>query len=164
MIGGLSYLDSEFTDYQNASPLPGGLPQDLTGASAHRSPKWQYSLVNDWSDHLDAFGGSEYFLRGELQYVGEQNVAGATNGNPQGIQEGYGLLNARVGLRSDDDKWEVSFWGKNLSDKGYCMAIFNQPFGAQLGGINVPLFGNTGPQRCVSGAPLTYGVELKFRH
>lgn len=161
-IGGLSYLDSEFTDYTNASPLPGGTVQVLTGKSAHFAPKWQYSLVSDWSDGIEAFGGSEYFLRGEVQNVGTQNIGGNTNQNPQSIQESYTLLNARIGLRADDDRWELSLWGKNLGEKGYCMTIFEQPFAAQLGGVNAAA--NTSPQRCAVGAPLTYGVELKFRH
>ncbi|MCF6275506.1 MAG: TonB-dependent receptor, partial [Robiginitomaculum sp.] len=162
MIGGLSYLDSEFTDYQNASPLPGGALQDLTGTRAHFAPKWQYSLVADWSDGIEAFGGSEYFLRGEVQNVGTQNIGAGTNQNPQSIQDGYSLLNARVGLRSDDDSWELSLWGKNLGDTGYCMTIFDQPFSAQLGGLD-PV-ANTQPQRCAVGTPLTFGMELKFRH
>ncbi len=162
VIGGLSYLDSEFTDYQNASPLPGGLPQDLTGTRAHFAPEWQYSAVADWSDELEAFGGTEYFLRGEYQYVGTQNIGAGTNQNPQSIQKGYGLINARVGLRSDDDQWEFSIWGKNLGDKGYCMTIFDQPFSSQLGGLD-PV-ANTQPQRCAVGNPLTYGAELKVRY
>jgi iron complex outermembrane receptor protein len=161
-VGGLSYLDSEFTDYRNASPLPGGPVQDVTGTRAHFSPKWQYSLVSDWSDSLKAFGGTEYFLRGEVQNVGTQNVGAQTNQNPQSIQDSYSLFNARIGLRADDDRWEVSLWGKNLGDKGYCMTIFDQPFSSQLGGLD-PV-ANTQPQRCAVGAPLTWGVELKFRH
>ena len=161
-IGGMSYLDSEFTDYRGASPLPGGAAQDLTGTPAHFAPKWQYSLVADWTDNLQAFGGSEYFLRGEVQNVGTQNIGAGTNQNPQTIQDGYSLLNARVGLRSDDDQWEFSLWGKNLGDKGYCMTIFDQPFAAQLGGVD-PV-ANTNPQRCAVGNPLTFGMELKFRH
>jgi iron complex outermembrane receptor protein len=161
-IGGLSYLDSQFTDYRNASPLPGGPVQDLTGTRAHFSPKWQYSLVGDWTDHMDALGGSEYFLRGEFQYIGTQNIGAQTNQNPQSIQNGYGLFNASIGLRADDNRWEFSIWGKNLTDKGYCMTIFDQPFAAQLGGLD-PI-ANTQPQRCAVGTPATYGARLKFRH
>lgn len=161
-MGGMSYLDSEFTDYTNASPLPGGAPQDLTGERNHFSPKFQGSLVADWTDEINAFGGSLYFLRGEVQTVGEQNIGGNTNLNPQTEQDSYSLLNARVGLRADDDRWEFNVWGKNLSDKGYCMVLFDQPFSQQLGGID-PV-ANTAPQRCTVGAPLTFGVELKFRH
>ena len=117
-------------------------------------------MVGDWSDSLEAFGGAEYFLRGELQHIGTQNVGGQTNQNPQSIQEGYSLLNARLGLRFDDARWEVALWGKNLGDKGYCMTIFDQPIAGPFGGVaNLQT-----PQRCAVGAPQTYGVELKFRH
>lgn len=160
--GGLSYLDSEFQDYRNASPLPGGPVQDLTGQSAHFSPEWQGSLVADWRDSIALFGGSEYFLRGETQYVGDQNIGGNTNQNPQSIQDAYQLFNARVGLRSEDDRWEVALWGKNLTDEGYCMTIFEQPFAQQLGGVN-PV-ANTSPQRCVVGNPQTWGIQLKLRN
>ncbi len=159
-IGGASYLDSEFTDYRNASPLPGGPVQDLTGQRNHFAPKFQGSLVADWSDNLEAFGGSMYFLRGEVQHTGSQNIGANTNQSNQTVQESYSLLNARVGIRADDDRWEFNVWGKNLSDKGYCLTIFEQPFASQLNGVR----NLTSPQRCAVGAPLTYGVELKFRH
>lgn len=159
--GGLSYLDSEFLDYRNASPLPGGPIQDLTGERAHFSPDWQGSLVADWSDSFSALAGTEYFIRGETQYVGEQNVGGNTNLNPQSNQDAYQLFNARVGLRAQDDRWEVNLWGKNLSDEGYCQIAFDQPFGASLGGLDVAR--NETVQRCTIGNPLTWGVQLKVR-
>ncbi|MCR9080206.1 MAG: TonB-dependent receptor [Henriciella sp.] len=160
--GGLSYLDSEFQDYRNASPLPGGPVQDLTGQRAHFAPEWQGSLVADWTDAFTPISGTEYFLRGETQYVGDQNIGGNTNQNPQSFQEGYQLFNARIGLRADDERWEVNLFGKNLGDEGYCLTIFDQPFGGQLGGVN-PV-ANTIPQRCAVGAPQTWGVQLKLRN
>ena len=163
IIGALSYLDSEFIDYQNASPLPGGPVQNLSGRRAHFSPEWQYSLVGDWHDTFSLADSAEYFLRGEMQHIGEQNVGGNTNQNPQSIQDPYTLFNARIGLRDDDNRWQITLWGKNLSGKGYCTVIFDQPFGTQLGGLNVAA--NTLPQRCaVGGSPKTYGVEVTFRH
>src|SRR5690606_13659625 len=68
---GVSYLDSEFDSFPNATALPAivaqtqavnrqrtaaGMPplpvpgQDLTGECAHFSPKWQLSLAAEWSD------------------------------------------------------------------------------------------------------------------
>ncbi len=155
---GLSFLDSEFLDYQNASPLPGGPVQDLTGGEAHFSPDVQGSMVVDWSDGIGA--NKEYFIRGEMQYIGEQNVGANTNNNSQTIQDAYALFNARVGLAADDDKWRLTVWGKNLTEEGYCTSIFNQPFGGQLGGTS----NLQTPQRCVVGAPRTYGVELRVRY
>ena len=161
VIGGFSYLDSEFLDYRNASPLPGGAPQDLTGQRAHFAPKTQYSLVGDWSDDTSLFGGSQYYIRGELQNTGEQNVGANTNRNPQTNIDAYTLLNARAGFRSADDTWEVGVWGKNVADEGYCMTIFAQPFASQLNGVNAAAA--TQPQRCVTGTPRTWGVDFKYR-
>ncbi|MEM6652100.1 MAG: TonB-dependent receptor [Pseudomonadota bacterium] len=153
---GLSFLDSEFLDYQNASGLPGGPVQDLTGGEAHFSPDVQGSLVADWSDSL-GLNEVDYFLRGEVQYIGEQNVGATTNNSPQTIQDAYTLVNARIGLAASDNNWRLTLWGKNLTEEGYCTSIFNQPFGGPLGGTaNLQT-----PQRCVVGAPRTYGVELK---
>ncbi|MEM9180396.1 MAG: TonB-dependent receptor [Pseudomonadota bacterium] len=153
---GLSFLDSEFLDYQNASGLPGGPVQDLTGGEAHFSPDVQGSLVVDWSDSL-GYRDLDYFVRGEMQYIGEQNVGATTNNNPQSIQDAYTLVNARLGLAASDNNWRLTLWGKNLTEEGYCTSIFNQPFAGPLGGTaNLQT-----PQRCVVGAPRTYGVELK---
>lgn len=159
--GGVSYLDSEFQDFQNASGLPGGPPQDLTGQSAHFSPEWQGSLVADWSDSLPNWNGTEYFLRGETQYMGEHNAGGNINQNPQTVQDAYQLYNARVGLRALDSTWEINVFGRNLSDEGYCRTLFAQPFGGQLGATNNAA--NTTAIRCAVGDPLTWGVQLKLR-
>ncbi len=157
--GGLSFLDSEFLDYRNASPLPGGPVQDLTGGSAHYSPDVQGSLVVDWTDQL-AGTNFEYFVRGESQFIGEQNLGANTNNNPQSIQDAYSLFNARMGIASLDGDWRLTVWGKNLTEEGYCTAMFDQPFGGSLNGTtNLQT-----PQRCVVGAPRTYGVELSLRY
>ncbi len=159
--GGVSYLDSEFQEYDGASPLPGGEPQDLAGASNHFSPEWQGSLVIDWTDSLGVLNGAEYFLRGETQYMGEHNAGTSTNQNPQTIQDAYQLYNARVGLRAADRTWEATFFGRNLTDEGYCVNFIDQPFGGPLGAVD-PV-ANTTAQRCVVGDPLTWGVQLTLR-
>ncbi|MEO1304860.1 MAG: TonB-dependent receptor, partial [Pseudomonadota bacterium] len=104
---GLSFLDSEFLDYQNASGLPGGPVQDLTGGEAHFSPNVQGSLVVDWSDGL-GFNDWDYFLRAEMQYIGEQNVGATTNNSPQTVQDAYSLVNARIGLAASDNNWRLT--------------------------------------------------------
>ncbi|MEM1176267.1 MAG: TonB-dependent receptor [Pseudomonadota bacterium] len=155
VMSGLSYLDSEFLDYQNASPLPGGPVQDLTGGEAHFSPDVQGSLVIDWKDSLGS-RDLEYFLRGEMQHIGDQNLGANTNNNPQSIQSAYSILNARMGLAAENGNWRLTLWGKNLTEEEYCTAIFDQPFGGQLNGTS----NLQTPQRCVVGLPRTYGLEL----
>ena len=177
---GVGVLDSEFQDFKQASALPGTpitlvdgvprqLPQDLTGTSNHFSPELQLSFVSQWSD---TFANSDlgWFVRGEWQYVDEQNVGANTNNNAQSIQDAYDLFNARLGIQGADNSWELALWGRNLGDEGYCQTIFDQPLALarnDVTGTGPAVFTNpdTGSslQRCVVGAPQTWGVEAAFR-
>jgi iron complex outermembrane receptor protein len=102
-----------------------------------------------------------WFVRGEYQFIDDQNVGAETNGNPQSIQEGYELVNARIGLRGADARWELSAFVRNAFDEEYCQTIFNQPIGTTLGLVDPVSLG--GMQRCVLGAPQTWGVEVAYR-
>ena len=134
--------------------------QDLEGERNHFSPEWQGSLVADWRDAPAMLGGLEWYVRGEVQYVGDQNIGTNTNNNPQTEQDAYALWNARLGLAGGDD-WDVSLFGRNLTDEGYCVSIFQQPFGSSLGAIDAAQ--GTSVMRCVNGAPRTWGVALTLR-
>jgi outer membrane receptor protein involved in Fe transport len=43
----------------------------------------------------------------------------STVGCGTGAQNGYALLNGRVTWMTNSRKWEVSLWGRNLTDKEY---------------------------------------------
>ena len=49
---------------------------------------------------------------------------------------------------------------KNITDEGYCLTIFAQPFAAQLNGVNPVAM--TQPQRCAVGTPSTWGIDFKY--
>lgn len=178
---GVSYLDSEFGSFPDATGLPASiadfrqavqaskaagtpLPQaptrDLTGQRNHFSPKWQLSLVGEWADRVPA-SGIGWFIRGEYQYTAAQNIGGDTNQGPQSIQPGYDIVNARLGLRSLTAGWELSTFVRNAFDEGYCQVIFIQPL-ATTAGLVDPATGG-GMHRCVLGAPRTWGVEAAYR-
>lgn len=159
IFAGLSYLDSTFDSFVAASPLPGStVPQDLSGGTPHFSPEWQGSLIADWRIGTSG-SGPDFFVRPEYMYIGEQNVGANTNLNPQSNQDGYGVLNLRVGLESADGLWQITLFGKNLNDEQYCEVIFDQPLGEQFGAVNVAA--NTVPQRCIVGSPRTYGMTAR---
>ncbi len=181
MLFGLSYLHSDFDTFTNATNLPAivaatqaansallsaGMapttvpPRDLTGFRNHFSPKWQASLVAEWSDVLSDsnFG---WFVRGEFQYTSAQNIGAETNQNPQSVEKAYEIFNLRGGFRAADDKWELSAFARNLGDEEYCQTIFNQPIGTTLSLVDATTGG--GMQRCVLGAPRTWGVEAAYR-
>ena len=178
---GVSYLDSSFGNFPNATSLPAdiaayrtsvqlsrflGFPpmelpvRDLTGDRNHFSPQWQLSLVAEWSDRIPVHGLG-WFVRGEYQYVSGQNVGADTNQAPQTMQPGYDIVNARLGLRGADDGWEISGFVRNVFDQDYCQVIFIQALATTLNLVD-PVTGG-GMQRCVVGAPRVWGVEAAYR-
>ena len=61
----------------------------------------------------------------------------------------YWLLNARMTLASENERWQVSLWGKNLTDEIYFRERFEN-FGSQWI-YETP------------GVPKSYGLSLKYR-
>ena len=160
IFAGFGFLDAEFDTFEAASPLPGDtVPQDLSGRTPHFSPEFQGSLVADWHAGLGS-SDLEWFLRPEYTYIGKQNIGANTNLNPQSIQEGYGLFNLSFGLTPDDERWQITAYGKNLGDERYCELMFDQPLGAQFGAVNAAA--NTVTQRCIINSTRTYGVLLRM--
>jgi iron complex outermembrane receptor protein len=66
------------------------------------------------------------------------------------FQDGYGLLNARLGYAGADDQWRVEIFTENLLNKKYIMDAGNT--GDALG---LPTF--------IAGPPRFYGVSASFR-
>lgn len=158
-IIGAAYLDSEYTDFTNAPPLPGSSElQNLTGTRSNRSPEWQGSISADWTQPIG--DGLELFLGGSVSYTDEQNLGSSSNGNPQAIQDSYSIVNARVGLRSASGSWAFTAFGNNLTDEGYCTGFIDQGFGGSLGAVD-PV-ANTSVQRCAVAAPRTYSVRATY--
>jgi outer membrane receptor protein involved in Fe transport len=48
--------------------------------------------------------------------------------DPEKLQSSYGLLNARLGIGSPDEKWTAEIWGANLTNKDYYQVAFDAPF------------------------------------
>ena len=60
----------------------------------------------------------------------------------------YALLNARIGIKGENDRWTASIWGRNITNTYY----YNQAFGAA-----------DFITRYV-GRPATYGVAFGFKY
>ena len=66
-----------------------------------------------------------------------------------GLVPGYGLVNARAGVRlGEDGRYDLSVWARNLFDKRYFQTL------------NVI---NYGLVSAILGDPGTYGATLKVR-
>jgi len=111
---GVSLLDSEFDSFPNATNLPYIVsvaqatatpvpPRNLTGSANHFSPFWRFSMMAEWTGTVPIKENLGWYFRFEEQYTDSQNLGAETNNNPQTIQEAYHVVNARLGLRSQDD-------------------------------------------------------------
>src|SRR3546814_11519635 len=47
---------------------------------------------------------------------------------PQKEQDGYAIVNARVGVRGPDERCALELWAQNLFNKQYAQVAFNSPF------------------------------------
>ena len=94
---------------------------------------------------------------GELSLFGEYQLRGRSyltnNNDPDGRVGPYGLLNLRASLESEDGRWRLSLWGKNLADETYKQRLFDLANQDQVG-----------QKFIVLGEPRTYGVELKVTY
>ncbi len=118
--------------------------EDLSGNRLPDSPKFTGNVSIDW----EAMRADRTLFMVQLdgtyaaaQYFEPFNVARLR-------QDGYGLFNARLALRSTSDRWEAALWGRNLTDKFYITSA------ADVSGI--------GFDYTHRGLPRTYGVELNF--
>jgi outer membrane receptor protein involved in Fe transport len=84
-------------------------------------------------------------------------------------QDGYVLVNGRVGVRGPNDRWALEFWAQNLFNTKYSQVAFNSPFQGAGTQAQVQTFGApgvaTGNQLFSSylAEPRTYGVTARFR-
>ncbi|MEP6784438.1 MAG: TonB-dependent receptor [Sphingomonadales bacterium] len=138
----LAYLDAKYTSYPvgQCYPLqtiaqgcvaavpagPGGVPaaqpayQVLTGARAVQAPEFKFSLGADYSPSLSAS------LRGVAQVNWQhQSSVFYVASDPQTFQPTYDIVNAGLGVRAEDKKWEVVAFVNNLFDQQYFPALVN---------------------------------------
>jgi outer membrane receptor protein involved in Fe transport len=86
---------------------------------------------------------------------------------PPKVQKGYTVVNGRVGLGSEDERWTVELWGQNLFNEKYMQVAFNGPLQGSSGlsatqkTYNAAL--DTITYNAFLGAPRTYGVTLRSK-
>ena len=67
-------------------------------------------------------------------------------------QDGFTLVNARIGIRGPDDAWSIEGWAQNLFNVDYSQVAFNTPFVASQQTYSAFL-----------AEPRTYGITLRGR-
>lgn len=160
--GSVAYLDSEFTDFANASALP-GTPgtQDLTGQPNTFSPRWSGNVAVDWGADIGS-SGMRLNVNSNLFFTSSQFVGTVNDANPQSRAPAYALLGGRIALDGPDGRWTVALFARNLLDKAYRPLSVYQPLGGALGLSNTVFPGSTA-NRVMAGEPRAFGASATFR-
>jgi iron complex outermembrane recepter protein len=163
---GFTYAETKFRDnlVGNASgaPLNQAL-RKLPGDNLSNAPEIVVTSSVGWTPQLGNSGLSGlFYVDGRL--AGDYNTG--SDLFPQKEQDGFFILNARVGIRGPAQRWALEFWGQNLLNKDYAQVAFNSPFqeGATTAAFQDPQY--PGGRQIFSqflAEPRTYGVTLRGR-
>lgn len=146
--GYLGYTDAKYQSYTNA-PCPlevtGQSFCDLSGRPIAGAPKWT-SGVNSTYEH-DVTDGIVAYLSGEYSY--RSKFFGSLDDSKYSVTGDYGILNLRFGIKAKNDLWDLSIWGKNVTDRHFVANYLN--YSSFLPGVYASFFGD----------PATYGATLR---
>ncbi|RLQ22507.1 TonB-dependent receptor [Seongchinamella sediminis] len=152
LTAALGLLDAEFDSF------PGGGAEggDASGNKLPYAPELTASLGAQYYYPLPSIASS-LLLRADYAYTDGYYIT-ASNDDGHTLVDGsevafgkvdsYGTVSARIGLVSDAETWEVSVWGRNLTDNDYQDYSFRDFFGTILAGYAMPR---------------TYGIEAKYK-
>lgn len=135
--GSYAYLDAKFTEYS----IPG---QAYTGNRLPRSPKNKFNIGGQYETPI---GDLSAKLRVDYSWVDDAYFEASNI--PQQLWPSHDNLDARLSLTGPDEEWELSVWGKNLTD--------------ELVPTYVTYFGPFRQILTPYAPPRTYGVTLAFK-
>ncbi|MBT73153.1 MAG: hypothetical protein CMQ15_14145 [Gammaproteobacteria bacterium] len=155
-------LDSEWDEFPlGTCARNGGAPKstnpdfptscDYKGLENDDSPRFKASLIAQMNFPIEG-RSMEWFLRGEYQYTHE--FYHMSNLDSTSLQEAYRIVNARIGLAGAGGRWQLSAFGKNITDEKYFSYIKE----TTAGGFT----GTTGSYEAFLQPPETYGITLQI--
>lgn len=140
-IGGLTLLHTEIGDFDTVDSF--GLPTNRQGDPFLYSPESVASLALLYDRPVTTELGLRASVSGRWQ---SELTAGQPN-DPLYDIDSYGLLNGSIGIYSLNNNWDLSVWGKNLTDEYYWQQITTN--------ANVVVR--------YAGMPRTFGASLTYR-
>ncbi|WP_298670545.1 TonB-dependent receptor [uncultured Sphingomonas sp.] len=134
--GSYSYLDAKFISYN----IPG---QNYTGNELPRSPKNKFNIGAQYD-----LMASDWRIRTRADYSWVSNAYFDASNIPQQLWPSHENLDARISVRAPGKAWELSVWGKNLTNT--------------LVPNYVTYFGPYRQTLVPYAPPRTYGMSLSF--
>ena len=161
---GMTYASAKYkanlVGNRSGAPLDPAL-RKLPGDNLSNAPELVTTGSLTWTPEIGSSGLSGLF------YVDGRMTGDYNTGSdlfPQKEQDGFLIVNARVGIRGADDHWSVELWAQNLLNKDFAQVAFNTPF--QAGTTAAPFVDPQYPggRQLFSqflAEPRTFGVTLR---
>jgi outer membrane receptor protein involved in Fe transport len=138
----------------------------LPGSMMSNAPRHVVTTSATWSPEIRGTGLTALF------YVDGRMTSDYNTGSDRFFekrQDGFFVANARIGIRGEDQRWALEFWGQNVFNTNYQQVAFNSPFQGANSLSQVQRFG--APTFAVANTlfesflaePRTYGVTLRSR-
>ena len=147
-----TYTDARYVTYTNAPQAVErqnlGPIQDLSGERLPGVPKLAWTLGADFDQPLVTLGGREVGLYAHADYSHRSSYNTSPANSAWAQVPGFGIANARIGLKTDDGLWDFSIWARNLFDKDYLVSLGTA---------------NTGVVTAQLGEPRTIGATLRTK-
>lgn len=129
---GLSLLHTEYDEFITQDPTQPSVPSvDLGGNELPRAPGFAGTLGMGYTHAF--FGIGSMLYRVDYRHQSESYFNAFNRSRSE--QPSLNLLDARVSLTSEDERWEAAVYGKNLLDEFYYATILEsaveigRPFG-----------------------------------
>jgi iron complex outermembrane recepter protein len=123
ILGSVGFTDAEYTELIGETQLqPGFLFQN--------TPRWSSSLTGIYS--VSTSNGGRVSLQGDWTY--RSTIANSPRNTPELIADPVHLFSAVIKYDDPNDRYTVSFGGRNLSDERFIVAGQNQDGIGYVGG------------------------------
>ena len=142
-----AYNEAVYKDYKNAQVAPENRTlrqiQDLTGIQLANAPKFIYNISADVSQPVRLLtSDDEVYARVDYNHRSSNDTSGSNSLYTK--IPGYGLANARIGVRLADARYDLSAWVTNLFDTRYFESLGASNQGLITGALgNERTFGGT---------------------
>ena len=150
MTMGLTYADTSYEDnlvgQDNGSPLDPAL-RLLPGDNLSNAPEVTATASLSWTPPIGNSGLSGLFFLNARTTDDYNTGSDLLYGKEQ---DGFTLVNGRVGITGPDRRWGVELWANNLFDIDYSQVAFNTPFVAEQQTYSAFL-----------AEPRTYGITVR---
>lgn len=136
----VSYTHTEIKEFDSFNSS--GDRQDFSGKPFNFAPKLQYTFLVNYiaplTDQLNLNLGADYYHSASTNSTIEQD--------PRFSFTSYGLLSAHAGVGSADRRWSLSAFARNLGNKLYPVAVYQ----------------NGDAISRITGASRTYGLSVSY--